>query len=152
MRILTDDEKKKLKYVKILSLLLLVVAPAVYLIIGNLLTVEPRSGGEMDIMFYVFIILAVTVPLVLPLIKRIQISRFRQMYQGKTDPASYLTAISLTKMSFIDAVYIWGLVVYLLSGDMFRLLLFYPIGIIWSIIYWPREEKLLKILERLEAS
>ena len=61
------------------------------------------------------------------------------------------TNLSIIRMSLIGAIYIFGLIVYFLTADLTQMLWFYPVGICWSAIYWPRRAKYRQFVERLEA-
>ncbi len=142
---------KKFKLIRLMAVLMLIVAPAIYLVVANLVALQPKSGGEHDIMFYILLLVALSQPSVVPLIERFQIGRFRHEYSSKTSPVGFLTVMFLTRFAVVEAVYIWGLVILFVTGDLTRALLFFPIGAIWSIIYWPREDKMKRTLERLET-
>ena len=142
---------KKFKLIRLMAVLMLIVAPAIYLVVANLVPLQPKSGGEHDIMFYILLLVALSQQSVLPLIERFQIGRFRHEYSSKASPVGFLTVMFLTRFAVIEAVYIWGLVILFVTGDLSRALLFFPIGAIWSAVYWPREDKMKRTLERLET-
>ncbi len=142
---------KKFKLIRLMAVLMLIVAPAIYLVVANLVALEPKSGGEHDIMFYILLLVALGQPSVLPLIERFEIGKFRHEYGTKASPVGFLTVMFLTKFAVVEAVYIWGLVILFVTGDLTRALLFFPIGAIWSVVYWPREDKMKRTLERLET-
>jgi hypothetical protein len=48
------------------------------------------------------------------------------------------TSISVIEFILVESVYIYGLVVYIITGDMMRMLSFYPVAVIWTVVYWPR--------------
>ena len=147
----SDGLVKKFKLIRLMAVLMLIVAPAIYLVVANLVSLEPKSGGEHDIMLYILLLVALSQPSVVPLIERVQFGRFRHEYSSKASPVGFLTVMLLTRFAVIEAVYIWGLVILLVTGDLARTLLFFPIGAIWSIVYWPREDKMKRTLERLET-
>ena len=147
----SDGLVKKFKLIRLMAVLMLIVAPAIYLVVANLVSLEPKSGGEHDIMFYILLLVALSQPSVVPLIERFQIGRFRHEYSSKASPVGFLTVMFLTRFAVIEAVYIWGLVILFVTGDLTRALLFIPIGAIWSIAYWPRKDKMKRTLERLET-
>lgn len=146
-----ETQSKQLKLIRLFALLMLVVAPAIFLVAVNLVPVPKKTGGEHDIMFYILIIIALTLPLVIPLIERVQIARYRHEYNSSGSPARYLTVMYLTRFSVVEAVYMWALVLMFVSGDLTRALLFFAIGAVWSFVYWPRERMITRTLERLEA-
>lgn len=142
---------KKFKLIRLMAVLMLIVAPAIYLVVANLVALEPKSGGEHDIMFYILLLLALSQPSVLPLIERFQTAKFRHEHSSNASPMGLLTVMFLTKFAVVEAVYIYGLIILFVSNDFERMLLFFPIGAIWSVVYWPREDRIKRTLERLET-
>ncbi len=146
-----EAQSKQYKLIRLFALLMLVVAPIIYLVIVNLVQVQKKTGGEHDIMFYMLLIVAVSQPLVIPLIERVQIARYRHEGNSSASSVACLTVMYLTRFAIVEAVYIWALVLMFVTGDLTRTLLFFPIGAVWSAIYWPTRTKMIRTLERLEA-
>ena len=142
---------KELRKSRWLALALLVAAPLIYLIVALVLSMPPVVGGEQDMMFYILWIVALIEPAMGLVIERVQVSLYRGRRESAMQPAQLFTSISLIKMAMTEAVYIFGLVVYLMSGDIARMLAFYPLGVIWSLIYWPRQGAVDRFRTRLEA-
>ena len=150
-----DAARKEFKKTRFLAIVLLALAPVVYIVIAGLLksqgSVRVQSGGEIDMMFYILIVIALVSPTILPLIQKAQVSNYRAGKLSKASSAQLMTTLFLIKFSMVEAIFIYGLVVFFLSGDIQRMLVFYPIGAVWSVILWPREEKMKETIERLEA-
>lgn len=142
---------REIKKIKVIGLIMWVAAPPVYLLIG-IFTVPPiQRGGQIDMMLYIMLIIALVSPLLLPLIENHQIRKYHLTPQSNASPAQYLVAVYIIRYAFVEAGYLYGLIIYFVSGDPMRALLFVPIGAVWSAIYWPRDEKIMRTLERLEA-
>lgn len=144
-------QSKQFKLIRLFALLMLVVAPIIYLVIAGLKQVEEKTGGEHDIMFYMLLIVGLCQPLAIPIIERVQIANYRKEKLSNDSAAKYLTVMFLTRFAIIEAIYIWGLVLFFVTGDLTRAMLFFPIGAAWSAIFWPREERIMRTLKRLEA-
>lgn len=142
---------KELRKSRLLALAMLVAAPLIYLVVALLVRVPVQLGGEMDMMFYILWTLAVIEPAFGLVIARVQLAMYRSRRNSAMSPAQLFTNLSLIKMAMAEAVYIFGLVVYLVSGDIARMLAFYPVGIIWSLVYWPRRSSLGKFRKEMEA-
>ncbi|MDF1545158.1 MAG: hypothetical protein P1R58_08665 [bacterium] len=148
------------KRTRIMAVLLLGVVPVIYLAVGQLVEVVPHEvvphevvpheGGESDLLFYILIFLALAQPALYPIIERVQISNFSKAVNRTMKPAQFAFTIALTKLAMVDAIYIFGLVVYFLSGDLSRMLMFYLPGLLWTAIYWPRESSFEELLKKLE--
>ena len=89
-------------------------------------------------------------PLTIPLITKVQIQFWKISVIEMKDPAGLFFNLALIKISMIEAIYIYGLVVYILLGDMIKALYFYPIGMAWSVVYWPTRDRFAIFNSRLE--
>ena len=146
-----DPSEKHLGTLKIITWAMLVFAPAVYLIIASMVRIDPSPSGTPDnLIIYILLIVGVTSPVMGLVIERIQIQAFKTNQNSKMSPANLFFTVSIIKMAMVEAVYIYGLVVYLLTGSFLNLLYFYPIGIIWSFVHWPRRIKYDQLVERLK--
>ena len=142
---------REIKKTKLICLLMWVATPPIYIMIGFFSDPPAQSGGQIDMMLYMLLIIATVTPLLIPVIENFQINKFRQLPPSNASPAQYMLVVYLTRYAVVEACYIYGLVTYFLSADPTRAMLFVPIGAIWSFIYWPRDEKIMRTLERLEA-
>jgi len=145
-----DNYDKEFKKSMFFAYALLVAAPVIYLILAYLIPIEEKVGGEMDMLFYILLIIAIVEPLVLPLIERFQVNSYRAGGTSRMSPGQLLTSMNLIKFALVESIYVYGLVVYIITGDMTKMLYFYPVGIIWSVVYWPRRrawERLYQIIE-----
>lgn len=130
---------------RIIAVALGLAAPALYLVLASFIRPDqalgdaPR-GGHFALLFYMILTMAIVDPLVLPIIERVQINTWRRSGSGRPPERMYLSLVVL-RLAFVEACFIYGFIVYLLTFDFMRLLLFYPIGLIWLAIYWPRREK-----------
>ena len=152
-----DEElDRRVRHGRLLALLLLVLAPAVFLIIAVSVNV-PRFDPEDEtrrFMLYIFFILAFLEPLVSILVRKFQVSNYRKTGtarrvgpRGRKEGSTKMTTgqffvnALITQLSFVNAVFILGLIAYFVTADLNNMAYFYALGIIWSVIFWPREEK-----------
>ncbi|MCK4858270.1 MAG: hypothetical protein KAT58_09900 [candidate division Zixibacteria bacterium] len=141
---------REFKKSKALAIALLVVAPVVYLLVACMIQIDPRTGGEVDMLFYVLMIVAMVQPAAALLIKRFHLNRYRPDGTSRMSPGQLFTSISVIEFILVESVYIYGLVVYIITGHMMRMLSFYPVAVIWSVIYWPRRsawDKFSRVIE-----
>lgn len=134
-----------------LAVALLVVAPAVYLLVACVIQIDPRTGGEADMLFYILLIVAIVEPAVAPLIRRFHLNRYRPYGTSRMSPGQLFTSISVIEFVLVELIYIYGLVVYIITGDMMRMLSFYPVALIWSVVYWPRRSAWDKFSRAIEV-
>jgi F0F1-type ATP synthase membrane subunit c/vacuolar-type H+-ATPase subunit K len=146
-----DTALRHFRLVRILAVLMLVVAPAIYLIIAYSISARefaPEAGTRL--FFIGLLIIAVVEPVVYPLIERFHLSQLRGRTQiAKVVEQLYVT-LSIIKMALVEAIYIYGLVAYLVTRHFDRMLYFYPVGIVWSVVYWPTRGGFERFLSRGE--
>ncbi len=142
---------EEFKKSKVLAVALLIVMPAVYLLVACMIQIAPRTGGEVDMLFYILLIVAIVEPAVAPLIKRFHLNRYRTGGTSRMSPGQLFTSISVIEFVLIESVYIYGLVVYIITGDMMRMLSFYPVAMIWTVVYWPRRSAWDKFSQAIEV-
>lgn len=141
---LTEQQEKNWVIARIIAVAMGLAAPALYLVIATFIRPEqalldtPR-GGHFALLFYMLLTLGIVDPLIVPVLERMQINTWRRLKSRSADQM-YLSLVVL-RLAFVEATFIYGFIVYLLTWDFMRLLLFYPIGLIWLAIYWPRREK-----------
>lgn len=129
------DEFKKCT---VLAVITLVAIPLLGLLVACIMKLDVKSGGEMDMLFYILLIVAAVEPAVAPLVERFHLKKFRSAGSSRMSSGQLLTSISLIKFALVEAIYIYGLVVYVIVGDIVKMLPFYLVGAIWSVVYWPR--------------
>lgn len=142
---------KQFRTAQIITIFMLVIAPLVYLVIavavgGALVTPEAA-----DLVFWMLLVIGITTPALLPVIERHQFRVYRKQEPGKAQPGQLMITLSIISAAWVETVYIFGLIVYLVTGDMLRMLTFWPVGIIWTYVYWPRRARWNKRLRNLEA-
>jgi hypothetical protein len=138
--VLAEKEMRKLRLV---AWILLVASPVLYLIVGGSVALSNTQlvdmlGKEQKVLVWVLLLVGALSPAVLPAVERFQRKLVRLDGRPSTDAARLFTTIGITRQAFVEAVYIYGLVVLLITGDFSRMLWFYPIGAIWTLVYWPR--------------
>ena len=129
-------------------------APIVYIVIASLMQTPEPNLGPNELLYYMLLGIAVLEPLLYPLIERFQIAGFRRANKAGRNvmpPVKLLVTLMMIKGAMVNAVFIYGLVVYLLTADFDKIYLFYVIGACWSIFYWPRQDKLEAKLQELES-
>lgn len=136
-----DPYSREFKKAKLLAAMLLAAAPVIYLIVAALVKIPAKTGGEYDMLFYILLLVGISQPAVLGFVERSQIASYRRS-QTAMSPAQLFAMIAIVKAAFVEAIYIYGLVIYFLCGDLTRMLVFYPMGMAWSYVVWPRRSSL----------
>ena len=150
---LDDAQTRELHKTRLIAVAMLIVAPVIYLAIAFfwLQTGEPIAA-EADLAFYIMIIVAALSPLFLPIIEKTQRRNFQQQSNSTMSASQMFTITTLTKLAFVESSHIMGLVIFLVSGDLWRMLVFYAIGICWSFVHWPSEENFRRFLQKSEVT
>ncbi len=144
-------EAKELRKTKLIAFLLLVLAPVVYLLIAFLIHPSRQGDGETEMVFYILFVLALFQPAILPVMGQFQIRSYRSSASQGMSPGQLFTSMSIIKYAFIESIYLYGFVIYLISGDIEKMWYFYPLGVIWSAIHWPRQSSWEKFQKSLEG-
>ena len=139
------------RLLRIIAWIMLGVMPLFYLALSYFVRVYPTVGdAEKSLVTNILLIVAVVALALLPLVERIQISAYRAQKNPKMTPAQLFFTLSMIKIASVEAVYILGLVVYLVTGEPMRMYYFYPVGIAWSLVYWPRPSSFDALIAKLE--
>ena len=144
MRPLTDEQEKTWMVARIIAVALGLAGPALYLVIASFIRpnqalADTPRGGHYALLFYIILTMAILGPLVVPIVERVQVNTWR--LGAKRPPERMYLSLVVLRLAFVEASFIYGFVVYLLTYDFLRLVLFYPIGLIWLAIYWPKRGK-----------
>jgi len=148
---LDEAQVKELRKARLIAVALLFIAPAIYLAIALIwLPANEPIAAESNLVFYILVIVGASQPLLLPVIERVQIKNFRQQTNRTMSALQLYLITTITRLAVVETVFIFGLVVFMLSGSTVRMLIFYAIGICWSFVNWPREDKMRNFLQRSE--
>lgn len=133
--------------------IVLSVAPFLYLGIAYFLSTRQAylPAGFLDIVPYMLLPVAAVIPYVLLMVEKLMIQSFRESSDKKNYPGGLFFSLFVIKLAGAQAAFIIGFIVFLLGGEISRMVWFYPIGMIWMYILWPRENSFRKLLEQLEA-
>jgi hypothetical protein len=134
--------EKQFKALRIVAWAMLVAAPVVYLFAANLISagMEARAGNEL--ILYLLLVVALV-------IEWTQVQSYRARPQTEMKPINLFFTLSVMKMAMVEAVYIFGFVVFVLTGRFLNMLFFYPIGVAWTLVLWPKQEKYDQLMEKL---
>lgn len=148
------------------ALVLFVMAPIIYLVIALSLNMEPIADSQANLIMYILLIIAIVYPFILPVLERSQIKAYHRNRRSGSDLAaqnnifmntknhSSASALAMTfniiKFSLVESSFIFGLVIYFISGDMNKMLYFYPIGYIWTIIIFPTKGRFQAFIDKVE--
>lgn len=137
---LVTDNKKNFRMVKIIAYATMVFSPVVYVFIPVFVEAVPQLDGAEHILFYILYFLAMVVPSLSYIIEKYYLSDCSRN-TVTSDAEKIYFSISVMKFSMTLSVYIFGLIVFFITGDASRFYMYYPIGIIWTFIHWPTEKK-----------
>ena len=146
---LDEAQLKEFNKSRLLALVIGVVAPILYLVIAHQMkTRVGQPGGHTDMVFYILLVVACLEPLLIPLIERFQLSAYRSKNHGTMSPAQLATSMVIIRMAVVASAFIYGLVSFILSGELTRMYYFYPIGAVWMVVHWPRRDKYAQFIEK----
>jgi hypothetical protein len=135
---------------RIITLAMLVGAPLCYLFIARQFSIQGiQAKAGNDLAFYLLLVVAILSPLLAPIVTNSMIRGGRASKRGVKTPVEMFQTLSIIQMSYVGAIYVYGFVIFMLTAKFSYMLYFYPIGIAWSFVYWPRREKYTQLLEKL---
>jgi hypothetical protein len=146
-------DEKQLKWwnkLRLIAVAMLVAAPLIYLAMSHFVVVRGQQGGQIEMMLYILLIVATIAPAAVKFTDSLQISNYRNSSQTKMTQEDLFLALSTIKFALVLTSYLLGLLVYFLSGNQTYMLYFYPIGIAWSFVYWPRKSQYEAFVDRME--
>lgn len=152
MNQITPDDQKQFTRTIWIAIAELIVGPVTYLVVATLNTKDYFQAQESaTVIMYLLIPIAAIGPLAWLLIKGSLVRVARQKTEETPLAKTYLTMTSI-KLAQVAAIYVYGLVAFFLTNDMMNMTWFYLIGIVWSIIYWPRRSHFERVMNHgLEA-
>ena len=156
------------KILTVITYSFLVIAPAIYLGLAYFMLKEPLEHlPDNEMMKYMLLAVSVVTPALFYPIKRFQKAAFRKnpnmgggppkmsLSPGKpvvaSGPAGFAMTINIVSMATIEAVYVFGFMTYIMTYEIDTMLLFYVIGIAWSVFRWPTRSRFEKLVEELSA-
>ncbi|MDX9858804.1 MAG: hypothetical protein RBT76_13515 [candidate division Zixibacteria bacterium] len=134
---------------KIIVFAMLIGAPLLYLAVAAVITVTAETDTGRNVFLYMLLAVALLTPATIPLIERFQIAGWKNRASAQS-PRQFLFSLVLVRCAMIEAVYIYGLVAFLLTAAITNMLFFYAIAIGWTFPFWPTESRLHSLLERME--
>ncbi len=149
--ILNEEQKKEIKRGMLVSLMTFVVGPILYFLIVLYIETPVPADGPKELLYYMLLGIAVFEPALYPLLERFQIAGFKRANSPMLTTAKLLSTLMIIKGAMVNAIYIYGVVAYLMTADFDKIYPFYIVGVFWSIFYWPRRDTIESKLQELEA-
>lgn len=152
-----EDELNRIyKQALLIGMLMLVGLPVVLALVA----VFAASGGwepapnraANKFMFLMVGLVALAEPFMALIIQKIQIAGYRKNTGTKMTVGKFVLNREIIRFSFVNSVFVLGLVVFLVSRELSYMLYFYIYGLIWAVIYRPRREKIKTLMKSLEKS
>lgn len=136
---------------RLIRFAMLVAAPPIYLLVAYVVETDKFAPDNSDVfLLYALLIIGLVQPALAFPIERLMVANARKEPVRASSGSALYLSVSIIKMALIEPIYIYGFVVFLLSGEIANMLYFYPIGIVWTVIYWPRKEKLDEFVKQFE--
>ncbi len=147
-----ESVQQQFRVSRLLAIAMLIAAPVAYLIVTFLVGGRSVAGSPVELVFYLLLAVAIFQPAAAFLIERFQFRAYTTRTGTKMSPPQLLFMIGIIKYAMVEAVYIYGFVVYFIADDLIYMAPFYCIGVVWSYIHWPRRERWERTIESLEKA
>lgn len=149
----SEADNKQFRASRILALAMLVAAPMIYLVVTPFLDRGAMaSKGFPEFGVYILLIVALAQGGMVKVVRRFQMQNYRRNPQAASQPARFFTTFTVNSLAIVESVFLFGLVVFIMTGDYLNLLWFYLIGAVWAVVYWPRREKFERFVQELQKS
>ncbi len=148
---LPEDQRRTRAKCRTFAWLMGVVGPIVLVIVAFVISPQNQSGGEIQMMLYILLLLAVVQPFFYFLIERYQIARYRKEQPPGMNSAQLMLTLFTIRLAFVEGICIYGFIVYLLSSTMTYMIPFYIIATAWLFLHWPTEERFVRLLEKIDG-
>ncbi len=148
MKTLSSEESTYWLLTQLLAAVMGIMLPLVLLGIVhyNVWSHSPITGR--DWIFYLLLILGAVEPGYVPVIRKSFLRRAAKLTARKS-PAYWAFSLYNVRFSMTGAIFIYGIGAYFLWHDLGRMLWFYPIGLVWTAIYWPRKKEFTAFVEEM---
>lgn len=146
-------DRQKITLVQIIAAALLVVAPIGYFVAAVTLSGQGigESSAGTDLAYYILLVMAFGLPAIIPLWERFFIGSLRRLKpEAEARKTGWFTAM-IFRTALVETCFIFGLVVVLLTGELSRLWIFYAIGAVWAVVWWPTPGRIAHFMEKVTA-
>jgi hypothetical protein len=143
---------KGLGVVNMFAWMLLVVAPIAYLAVAFVIDPQPSTpAGDAEMLVgRILVALALIGPLLTPLIERTQLTTFRRNTASAMTTEQMLRQLVIIRLALVEAVFIYGLTMRLITGSLTWMALFYVIGAGWAVLRWPTDGRVERLRAKIE--
>ena len=136
-----QEIQRRFNIVRLLAFVMLVLTPVAFVIITYVVHLERPPDEAVIFVFYAMLVIAIVAPFAYKIVERAQLSTYRQLQNKRMSPAQFATTLVIIKCVFVEASFMYGLVMFFLTADRSYMWYFYAIGVIWAVVYWPTKGK-----------
>ena len=131
---------------------MLLVVPLIFLLITYLVPVNPPADTMPDWLLFMFVFLSVFSPAIGKIAEKKSINDFKSGKVAKEMYNQIFFNISLAKIALVEAIFIYALVIFFLTGDQNKFFILWPVGVIWGVVVKPTENSARNFLERINKN
>ncbi len=143
------SEIKPLRNTQLMAAAIYIGAPLLYLIAGYYIDLQKTDNPANDLMFNILILFSLIQPSLGFLIEKFHIGMYRRNVTNRQTPEKLFFTIGITKIAMVNAVFLYGLVVVIITGDFNNFYYFYLLGTVWAFILFPTKKSYDKFLEKI---
>ena len=135
---------------RIIALFLLIVAPLNYLSVAYYNLVGSKTSEFIDIIMPILLIYGIFAPFVLLIIKKTMLIAYNKGKMKFKSPEHAWRKLSIMQTAVVSGIFAFGFIIFLMSGDIQRMLYFYPIGVVWVFFGWPTRKRYENFIEQIK--
>jgi len=148
-----DTDQAQFRTLRIIALAMLILAPLIYLVVASVLDRQGMAEeGTSDMVMYILLIVSLAQGGLAGIVRKFQIQNYRKNKDQGMSPAQFYTTAGIVTLAFVEAVFVFGLVVFLLTGAFVNMLWFYLIGAVWAAVYWPRRDRFESFIREMQRT
>lgn len=132
------------------SFICFVVAPLMYVYLATNILSFDWDVESINIIMTILLIYGGFAPLVMAVIRRKIVSAYNKGKSKFKSPEDAWSKFSIMQVGVGSGNFAFGLLIYFLSGDIQKMLYFYPIGIVWAIFLWPTRKRYEDFISKIE--
>lgn len=146
------SEIKPLRNAQLMAAAIYIGAPLLYLIAGYYMNLQETDNPANDLMFRILIFFSLFQPSLGYLIEKFHISMYRRNASNRQTPEKLFFTVGITKIAMVNAVFLYGLVVVIITGDFNNFSYFYLLGTVWAFVLFPTKKSYDKFMEKINRS
>lgn len=128
---------------------MLVFAPIIFIAAVYFMKPIQINNTAKEFPIMMIIIVAFLQPFALPLIEKVQIKGMRKSTDKSGTAEGLYSTLVIIKCAFVEVIYMYGIVMFLVTGERTTMYYLALIAAAWTLYVWPTQAKYRKFIEKV---